>query len=228
MYVKNLRERLENEANRETAIPMEKYMKNHFQFLGIKSPQLKGQLKQFFNETDILKVEPFPIQVINQLWELPEREYQYAALNILHRRRKELHRDHIRLLEKLITTKSWWDTVDTLASNIVGPLFLRERELIETYILSWQTSENMWLRRTAILHQLKYKEMTNADRLFQIIRLNRHDKEFFIQKAIGWALREYSKTNPASVEAFIKSEDLSKLSIREGMKHLKKEAGKKS
>ncbi|UCZ53096.1 DNA alkylation repair protein [Bacillus shivajii] len=223
MYVKKLKERLEPHANKENARPMEKYMKNHFPFLGIKSPELKQHLKAFFHETGILKEKEIKIEVIEELWNLPEREYQYAALNILYRKRKLLHDNHVPLLQTLVTTKSWWDTVDTIASNIIGSLFLKESELNDMYVPLWSSHENLWLRRTAILYQLKYKEQTDAKRLFQVIQLNSHSDEFFIQKAIGWALREYSKTAPETVESFIEKEQLSKLSVREGLKHIKRE-----
>jgi 3-methyladenine DNA glycosylase AlkD len=125
----------------------------------------------------------------------------------------------LELLQELITSKSWWDTVDPLASSFVGTLASRYPELIPQ-IDQWAADANMWLRRTAILFQLKFKENTDEERLYTNIQFNAERKEFFIQKAMGWALREYSKTNPESVRVFIERNSLPKLTIREGSKYI--------
>lgn len=226
MYLDTLQKLFESHRNDENAVPMAAYMKNHFPFLGIKTPERKVLLKQFYLETAILSEERLPKDFLQEVWSLPEREYQYAVLGMIMRRPRWLLPEHVPWLEELITTKSWWDTVDTIASNIIGELFLREPQLIDTYIPKWKNHENLWLRRTTILFQLKYKQKTDVDLLFHLIRINREDKDFFIRKAIGWALREYSKTDPAIVEEFIKREKLSTLSEREGMKHIDRERNK--
>ena len=228
MYKETLTELFEEKKNKDNAAQMSKYMKFHFPFLGIKSPDTKLLLREFFKKTNILKEEKLPEAFFREVWELPEREFQYAVLTMLVRRPKWLTSEDMEFVEELITTKSWWDTVDTTASNIVGELFLREPLLVHKHIPVWKSHENMWLRRTAILFQLKYKAETDEELLFHIIRLNMADREFFIRKAIGWALREYSKTKPEVVKAFIEEESakLSNLSIREGMKHIKKEPSK--
>ncbi|MCE7791367.1 DNA alkylation repair protein [Salipaludibacillus sp. CUR1] len=220
MYLKKLVYLFEKNRNTGQAKPMAEYMKLHFPFLGIKTPERKVLLRQFFNETGILKEKELPITFLKDIWVLPEREYHYAVLTVLAAKPEWLEEKHLPFLEELITTQSWWDTVDTLASNIVGPFFIRHPGLEEEAAEKWKSHENMWLRRTAILYQLKYKERTNQERLFHIIRLNSRDKEFFIKKAIGWALREYSKTNPRPVASFIDNEKLEPLSKREGMKHI--------
>jgi len=123
-------------------------------------------------------------------------------------------------IEYLITTKSWWDTVDAIASVVVGQMCRNYPELIESHILNWAKSSNIWLARTAILFQLKYKENTDIDLLSRIIRENSEQKEFFITKAIGWVLREYSKTNQEWVREFIRNNALQPLSIKEGSKYI--------
>lgn len=208
----------EENRNEENAGPMKKYMKDHFPFLGIKSPLRKELEKQFFKETEILKV-PFNKDFVMGLWEKDEREYHYAAITYTGKFIKKLPKDLIPFLEMLITAKSWWDSVDSIAP-LVGELARRYPEVIEETIDGWSVDDNFWLRRTAILFQLKYKQQTNESLLYDYIVKNADSKEFFIQKAIGWALREYSKTNPVSVKAFIEGNQLAPLSVREGSKYL--------
>ncbi|MFP5114310.1 DNA alkylation repair protein [Bacillaceae bacterium C204] len=205
-----------NEAN---AGPMKKYMKNHFPYLGIKKPQRSQLEKQFFLETGLLK-EPFNREFICELWEKDEREYQYTALVYLEKSLNRLEKTDLPFMEELMKTKSWWDTVDAIAPKPVGKIAEKFPEVVAETIDGWAIHENLWLRRAALLFQLKYKGNTNEELLYQYIRLNAESKEFFIQKAIGWALREYSKTNPASVKKFIEATKLAPLSVREGSKYL--------
>ena len=214
--VTNLFEAYRNERE---AGPMTKYMKNHFPFLGIKSPIRKELEKVFFKETGILK-EPFDQEFIIELWEKDEREYQYMALTYIEKSLKKLQKGDLALMERLVLEKSWWDTVDAIAAKAVGKIAEKFPEIIEETIDDWAEHDNMWLRRTAILFQLKYKEITDEERLYRYIRSNSDSKEFFIQKAIGWALREYSKTNPSSVKQFINENSLAPLSVREGSKYV--------
>ena len=214
--VTNLFEAYRNERE---AGPMTKYMKNHFPFLGIKSPIRKELEKVFFKETGILK-EPFDQEFILELWEKDEREYQYMALTYIEKSLKKLQKGDLALMERLVLEKSWWDTVDAIAAKAVGKIAEKFPEIIEETIDDWAEHDNMWLRRTAILFQLKYKEITDEERLYRYIRSNSDSKEFFIQKAIGWALREYSKTNPSSVKQFINENSLAPLSVREGSKYV--------
>ncbi|MFA9556427.1 DNA alkylation repair protein [Evansella sp. AB-rgal1] len=222
MYKDTLIQIFSEGINEENRIPMENYMKNKFPFLGIKTPQRKELLKKFYDETGILKEEELPLESLKEIWSLPEREFQYAVLSILVKKTKWIVPEHMSWLEELVITKSWWDTVDTIAPNIVGHLFSREPDLITKYIPFWKNNENFWLRRSAILFQLKYKEKTDVDLLFHIIEVNKYETEFFIRKAIGWALREYSKTDAEIVEKFILSNQLSTLSAKEGMKHIER------
>lgn len=208
----------EEHRNDDNAGPMKKYMKDHFPFLGIKSPLRKELEKQFFKETGILK-EEFNRDFVVGLWEKDEREYQYTAITYMGKFIKKLPKDVIPFFETLITTKSWWDSVDSIAP-LVGELARKYPELVEETINHWSIQDNFWLRRASILFQLKYKNETNEALLYGYMVKNADSKEFFIQKAIGWALREYSKTNPESVKAFIEGNQLAPLSIREGSKYL--------
>nr|WP_257985784.1 DNA alkylation repair protein [Bacillus sp. M6-12] len=209
----------ETNQNSENAGPMAAYMKNLFPFFGIKSPDRRRLLGQFFQETGMVK-KPFSEAFVRELWSYPERELQYSAMDYMIKFAKKLEKGHISLLKELIEQKSWWDSVDAIASNVVGPVAAKYPELIDEYIDVWYKHSNMWLRRTAILFQLKFKEKTDEERLYRYILWNADSGEFFIQKAIGWALREYSKTNPESVREFIGSHTLSKLSVREGSKYI--------
>lgn len=214
-----LTQMLKNHRNEENAVAMEKYMKNQFPYLGIKTPERRAIEKQFFKETGIL-TQPFNKDFVWTLWEMDEREYQNVALDYIEKSLKKLQKEDLPFFEKLIITKSLWDTVDVIGPKAVGEIARRYPEVIEETINSWSTHENMWLRRAAILFQLKYKQQTNEALLYQYIVKSADSKEFFIQKAIGWALREYSKTNPESVKQFIEGHKLAPLSVREGSKYL--------
>jgi 3-methyladenine DNA glycosylase AlkD len=205
-------------AVQENADPMQQYMRNQFPFLGIRTPLRKELTRQLVG-TYGLPEEWRP--VVRELWVLPEREYQYVALDLLHRLRKQLMSNDIQLLEELITSKSWWDTVDTLAGTLVGFHFRMYPELIRPHVEKWLGSDSIWLQRTAILFQLKYKEQTDVPLLFHTIRACADSREFFLQKAIGWALREYAKTDPEAVLGFVETEKLAPLSQREALKHLR-------
>lgn len=209
----------EHNRNEKNAEPMKKYMKDLFPFLGIKMPERSKLQQKFYQQSGILKQE-FQHEFVLALWEQHEREYQYAAIDYIKRSLKKLVKDDLPLFEKLITTKSWWDTVDMLAQKPVGTIAAKYPEVISETIEDWAFGEHLWLRRTAILFQLKYKDKTNEDLLYRYIKGNADSKEFFIQKAIGWVLREYSKTDPESVKVFIESHTLAPLSVREGSKYL--------
>ncbi len=217
--VERLSELFEQHRNMDNAVPMKKYMKNQFPFLGIKTPLRKKLFSTFYKESGLQK-EPFQHGLVLALWEKDEREYQYAAMDYIEKSLKKLTKDDLPLMEKLITTKSWWDTVDMLAQKPVGTIAAKWPEVIPETIEGWAYGDHLWLRRTALLFQLKYKEKTDEELLYRFILHNAGDTEFFIQKAIGWALREYSKTNPDSVRAFIADHELPKLSVREGRKYL--------
>jgi 3-methyladenine DNA glycosylase AlkD len=196
-------------------------MKDKFEFFGIKSVERKKLTKKFLAFHGIPSEEGYE-EVIREMWGLPQRELQYAALNILERLVKKWIPVEIKLLEHLIVTKSWWDTVDWLATRIVGVRFRQNPELISSTHSRWIKSGNIWLQRVSVLFQLKYKDKTDMKLLFSTIQELSESDEFFIQKAIGWALREYSKTDPAVVQKFIDENELAPLSRREALKVISK------
>lgn len=208
---------MQNKAPNNAA-PMKAYMKNQFEFLGIKTPLRKELEKPFFKKLD--KNSPIDREFVKSLWKEEYREFQYLGVDYLIKEKKKLQNDDIHFIKELIINKSWWDTIDLIASHLVGEICQKYPKLIDEYILKWSQDENMWLRRTAILFQLKYKENTNTEVLEKVILNNNEDNEFFIEKAIGWALREYSKSNKEWVKIFISSYKLSKLSVKEGSKYL--------
>ncbi len=221
-YLDAIQQLYAQQANPEQALPMKKYMRDQFEFLGIKSPQAQALFKQLKAEQGLPEIAQLEA-IVRTLWDWPEREYQYLALTLLDKSQKRLTPDFLPLLEWLITTKSWWDTVDSIASHNVGKLLRQYPESRDRTLVPWRQSENIWLRRTTILFQLGYKTETDADLLFAIATENRQSTEFFIQKAIGWALREYSKTDADAVSAFVSTVELAPLSQREALKWLKKQ-----
>ena len=217
MDVEELLENLKTVVNPDDAVVMRAYMKNKFDFLGVKTPVRRKLAKAFFKQqTDSVIDWVF----INEAWDNPYRELQYAALDYLEIRKKLLTPSDLPRLKKLAQTKSWWDTIDFL-DRLVGSIIARFPETKEI-ILSWSCDQDFWLRRLAIDHQLLRKEDTDTELLEKILVNNLGQTEFFINKAIGWALRDYSKTNPDWVRDFIEQHqaEMAALSIREGSKYL--------
>jgi len=218
-YAIELKTLFEKNANPSQAAPMKKYMRDQFEYLGIKTPQSKILMREMLSKHGLPKIEELD-KILRALWSLPQREFQYAAINLLDKFEKKLPERFITTLEYLLITKSWWDTVDALASHPVGTHFKRFPKTGKKYVKKWRKSKNIWLRRTTILFQLGYKKETNFDLLCEIINGNLGSDEFFINKAIGWALRQYAYSDPKAVKKFVKRTELHPLSRREAMKHL--------
>jgi len=208
-----------NKANAEKALGMEKYMKNLFPFLGITSPERKLICKELLAKKN-LPEKSEAIKFSKILWNKNEREFHYVAIDLLDKYKKQLEVDDIVWIEKLIVTKSWWDTVDILATHLAGEYFKKYNHKIDEITFRWNKSDNIWLQRSSLLFQLKYKQNTNVFLLENYILNLKESKEFFIRKSIGWILREYSKTNPAWVIQFLQKNELSNLSVREASKYL--------
>jgi 3-methyladenine DNA glycosylase AlkD len=217
-YVSELIRKHEPLASPYNAPVMERYMKNRFPFFGIHSPQRKEILKNHIQDCGYPAISGIET-VVKLLWDSPQRELQYSAQEILSRKIYLDDPERINLIEFLIVSKSWWDTVDYIASNIAGPWFKKHPEAIIPVTGRWISSDNLWLKRSAILFQLKYKANTDEELLYEYISGLKNESDFFIRKAIGWALREYAKTNPLSVKIFVSNQKLSTLSIREALKH---------
>ena len=218
MSLADLLEELDAAKNPEKATPMEAYMRHQFPFLGIAAPERNARYKKYFPSAKKTKIIDWDF--VDTCWEKDAREYQYVAVNYLKAMQSYLTKSDLPKLERLVVTKSWWDTVDIL-DRVVGSLVYDKPKLGEI-ILQWSLSDNIWLRRVAIDHQLLRKEKTDVHLMEKILLNNLDQTEFFINKAIGWALRDYSKTNPDWVASFIEKnkERMAELSIKEASKYL--------
>jgi 3-methyladenine DNA glycosylase AlkD len=203
---------------------MRAYMKDRFAFFGIMSPERRALVRAFVSEHGLPPVAAIEA-VARDLWAAPERECQYAALDLIERLLRRLPPEAIVWIECLIVTKSWWDTVDPISSRLVGALFRRFPDVRDPWVDRWRVADDPWLRRTALLFQRGYGEETDAALLFALIRENLGSREFFVQKAIGWALREYSKSAPDAVRRFVAETPLPALSRREALKWVERRSG---
>ena len=182
----------EENRNELLAESMSKYMQDKFRFLGVRGATRTEIYKKYF--PDARKTKTIDWYFVESCWNKEEREFQYVVVYYLKAMQKFLKREDISRLKYLIVTKSWWDTVDLLA-KVVGSLVIR----IEGYdqiMLEWSKDSNIWLKRVAILYQLSLKDKVDEIILDKILVNNLGDNEFFINKAVGWALRDYSKFNP--------------------------------
>ncbi|MDZ4746115.1 MAG: DNA alkylation repair protein [bacterium] len=218
-FGKRLREEFSALADKGRAEGAAAYMRNLFPFYGIATSERRLVVRELEKEIG------FPddlLSLAEKLWNEDEREYQYAAYDILERKRKTLGLEHLPVIEKLITQKSWWDTVDVLAPRIAGPILRTEPQALRDLTHKWIESENFWLQRSAIIVQLSYKGDTDRELLFHHIKRRASSKEFFVRKGAGWALRELSKTDHNAVRTFVANhrDVLSPLTIREGTKYV--------
>ncbi|MEW1646176.1 MULTISPECIES: DNA alkylation repair protein [unclassified Streptomyces] len=207
-------------ADPERAVPMRAYMKDVAPFLGLTTP-----VRRTLSRT-VLEGTPRPDEadcaaVALRCWELPEREYQYFAVDYLRRHVKRCTSGFLPVARHLVSTVPWWDTVDALASHVVGGLVAADPSLVDD-MDAWIVDEDMWVARTALLHQLRYKERTDSERLFAYCLRQSGHPDFFIRKAIGWCLREYAKTDPEAVRGFLAREKgrFAPLSVREALKNI--------
>lgn len=219
-FIDNIANAFELGADQDRADAMSAYMKNKFVFFGIPAPRRKeivlNEIKNLkFKDSNELHT------LLLDLWDKPEREWHYTAMIVAERFKKLWNQESIVVFEQMLVNASWWDTVDTISSHCIGPYFQKYPDLKKTYLHKWENSNNMWLKRVCIIHQLTYKQETDTDYLEKIIFMNQESKEFFIQKAIGWALRQYAKVNPVWVKNFVASNSLKPLSHREALKNIK-------
>ena len=220
IYINLLESEFTKNSNSKIALEQKAYMRNQFEFHGIKTP-IRRKIQKVFLRKDMLPSRQEFYPLLKYLWQKPEREYQYFAQEFAQKYINVLDWIDIELYEYMIIRKSWWDTVDLIATNLVGEYFKKFPEQVNVYTNKWINSENIWLQRTAIIFQLKYKDQTDTQLLSSIINQLNHTDEFFINKAIGWALRQYSRTNPEWVINFVESTELDKLSKKEALRLLK-------
>lgn len=201
------------------AVGMKAYMRNQFEFFGIPKPQRLEINKILFKE--FLTLDYTTQQsVIKKLWKQPQRELQYFAMEAFYKARKNWDKQADQLLDFMITNKSWWDTVDYIADKCCGYYLQKFPGETKRKVKEWTSHESFWMHRTALLFQLKYKSETDTRLLFELCNRYAGESEFFLRKAIGWVLREYSKTDPGAVRKFIGASKLSPLSVREGSKYI--------
>ena len=209
---------LEENRNELLAESMSKYMQDKFRFLGVRGATRTEIYKKYF--PDARKTKTIDWDFVENCWNKEEREFQYVVVYYLKAMQRFFKREDISRLKYLIVTKSWWDTVDLLA-KVVGSLVIRI-EGYEQIMLEWSKDSNIWLKRVAILYQLSLKDKVDKQILDKILVNNLGDNGFFINKAIGWALRDYSKFDPEWVREFIKKnrDNMANLSIREASKYI--------
>lgn len=219
LYHKALREALLSAGDKSIAKQQKAYMRGQFEYCGLKTPERKEVLREFYGAHGHPSLEELDV-FVDLCFSDEYRDLQYVALDEIRRGLKKQKAEYIHFLVALIQRKSWWDTVDALFM-IIGKHLKRFPELQKEMPDQWIRDDDFWINRVAILYQLKYKADTDVDRLFSYILMHENSKEFFIQKAAGWALREYAKTDPQRVVSFIESENLAPLTKREGLKWLK-------
>lgn len=202
----------------QRARAMARYMRDRFAFLGIPAPRQRLLARRALDST------PRPTQtdvldVADACWRLPEREYQYFACSYLRRYVRLCGPDALHPVRDLVTDKPWWDTADVLAAHVVGPLAVRHPALVAE-LDSWALSHDPWLVRVALLHQLRRREATDVERLFRYCTDQSTNPDFFVRKAVGWALRDYAGTDPAAVRRYVAAHRgrMSPLSVREALR----------
>jgi Predicted DNA alkylation repair enzyme len=217
MWHQDIFEQLEKMRDHEQGEKMSAYMQGRFPFLGIPKPALKRYIKPYLQKSRKLE---FDWGFVHRCWEKPYREAQYIAVEYILLHEKQFLDTDINNIRKLITERSWWDTVDSLDS-VAGTIVFKYPYL-KAEMRQWSKSENIWLRRASIDFQQKYKEKTDIVLLEEIVCNNLGTNEFFINKAIGWSLRDYSKVNPEWVRNFLEKykDALSTLSMKEASKYL--------
>ena len=213
-HVQRLIRSMHKIQNKTKGAEMTKYLKGHFPCLGIQRPARASIQKEWLAEVDVNKWD-----LAWELWEQEHREFQYVALDYL-KSFSWYEKEDCKKVERFIVSKSWWDTVDLLASHVAGNYFEQWPDQIDPVVTKWRNSDNMWLNRTCLLFQLRYKDKTDFELLKSLILQYLEVKEFFIQKAIGWSLRQYSRTNPDAVRDFIADLDLSTVAKREAIKYI--------
>jgi 3-methyladenine DNA glycosylase AlkD len=220
-YFTELTRAFEKHADPVRAAGAKAYMRNKSEYYGLSSPQRRQVVKEFIAKAGYPPYENLE-EVVHYAWEQPQREWQYTAMEITARYVKKAGPELIDLAEWMITHKSWWDSVDFVAPNIAGMLFKRFPELKMQYIERWMESGHLWLLRSCLIHQLRYNKTTDGALLFALCERLADHPDFFIRKAIGWSLRQYSKFSPEAVIEFVNDHKLSNLSRKEALKVVSK------
>lgn len=220
-YLAHVKSVFKEKGNSERAQGQRWYMRYQFEFYGLKSPEWNALANEIFAESGMPAGEDLKT-FVRLCYDDKYREIQYFGTRVVQLSLKDQPADFLFFLEELIQTKSWWDTVDWLA-QLAGEHFRRYPHLTLPLTGRWMASGNFWLQRTCLLFQRSYKEQTDFGLMKKYILLVADSKEFFLQKGAGWALRQYSKTNPQAVLDFIgNNAGLAPLTKREGLKWIRK------
>lgn len=218
-FVNDLIVKLREHAHEKQALAMEAYMKQKFKFLGVKAPVRQGILKDVTNKYKLALDRPMVIAIAKKLYTQPEREFHYCAVELVTRfLKKKFEKEDIDLIEYLIVKHSWWDTVDMVCKHHLGGYLRMFPEETDQIIERYSDSDHLWLIRSAILFQLEYKKETNQELLFSLCLKHKNTREFFLNKAIGWSLRAYSKTAPEAVRSFVNQHSFAPLSQKEALR----------
>ena len=218
-YVKEIRAIFATNKNATVAKGAKAYLLHQFEFYGIKTPIRRKLCKEFYKANPISTHKELTA-LIKDCFATPQREMHYFAIELLGYHKKLWSKQTIPLMEWMITHNSWWDSVDSTNSHVIGKFFLQFPEYIKPTTSKWNKSSNKWLQRMSILFQLMYKDKTDTQLLTKYIENCTLEEDFFIRKAIGWALRAYAYTNKKWVIQFVKDHpSLSNLSKREALKH---------
>ena len=204
----------------ENAQAMAAYMKTTMPFYGVRAPQRRQIIKQAIKNYPIQSQKEY-LEIIRELWNKPHREEKYAAIDVARAYPQYINRDSLSLFEQMIREGAWWDFVDDIAIHLIGTILMKHSFVMWPVVEQWSCDPSLWIGRTAIICQNRFKVQTDEKRLFRFCLEQASDTDFFIKKAIGWALREYAKTNPQAVYAFVAEHRaaLSNLSYREACKH---------
>ena len=216
-FINTLKIEFEKNINAKVASEQKAYMRNQFEFYGLKAVERREIQKPFFIK-EYLPEKSKIDKIIKILWKKPQRDYQHFAQELAFKYVKQLEKKDIKLFEYMVTHKSWWDTVDFVANKLMGEYFKTYPEQKDKYVKKWLKSNNIWLQRSALLFQLKYKKDLDTQLLSSTINSLLGSKEFFINKAIGWVLREFSRTSPEWVIDFVNKTELSTLSKKEAVR----------
>jgi 3-methyladenine DNA glycosylase AlkD len=218
-YIIPIEKKFRQQANATNAAGMKAYLLNQFEFFGLKTPERRVLCKEHYKQypvTDLRELET----IVKECFGLPQREFHYLAIELFAYHKKLWIPSSIKMMEYCLLQKSWWDSVDGMATDWLGPYFKLFPEQTVPVTSKWNLSKNMWLQRSSIMFQKAYKKNTDTALVSKYILNCTDSKEFFIQKAIGWALREYSKTDPKWVMQFVKQHTLAPLSAKEALKRI--------
>lgn len=208
-------------ADPAKAAPMARYMKTSMPFYGVQKPERESMYKEMRRRFVPSTREEYELGILS-LWKLPHREEKYAAIEYARQHPAFIRMDSLPLYERMIREGAWWDFVDDIAANLVGRAAQDDWKRMKPVLDRWIQDPDLWIRRSAILAQLRFKEKTDSETLFRYCRLRSAEHEFFIRKAIGWSLRQYARVAPDAVRGFLRENRsrLSPLSLREAGKHL--------